>query len=84
MSFLTTFPGNALWALLAVVFNTAKLPLWIIFYIPRSGRPHPNWSFRQAISVQIVKAFLWNAATVSDIDSWKSSSLYSRLNSRSR
>lgn len=71
MAFLTSFPGNALWALLAVVFNAVKLPFWIVYYIPSSTRRDPRWSLRQCIGVEIVRAFLWNAAMVSGDPVWR-------------
>lgn len=57
-------PLKGIYTLLAVAFNAAKLPLWLIYYLPPFMRPHPKWSYGQAIKVQIVKAFLWNAALV--------------------
>ncbi|KAB8346057.1 hypothetical protein FH972_023109 [Carpinus fangiana] len=60
----TTYPGKALWTLFAVVFNAIRLPLWILYYIPSSLRPHAKWTLRQAIGVRVVKAFLYNVASV--------------------
>jgi acetyl esterase/lipase len=64
MGLLTSHPGKFIYTLLAVVFNTIRLPLWLLYYIPTGLRPHPAWTYRQAILVQIVKSFLWNASMV--------------------
>ncbi|KAF2159693.1 hypothetical protein M409DRAFT_29855 [Zasmidium cellare ATCC 36951] len=61
---LTMQPVKGIWTLLAVAINLARFPLWILYYIPPFLRPHPKWSLRQCIQVQIVKNFLWNAALV--------------------
>lgn len=61
---LTYQPGKALWTLFALAFNAARLPLWIIYYIPRSLRQNPNWTLAQAVRVRAVRAFLWNASLV--------------------
>lgn len=57
-------PAKALWALLAIAFNTARLPLWILYYIPRSFRPNPNWSLAQAVRVRVMRTALWNMSLV--------------------
>ncbi|SMR49236.1 unnamed protein product [Zymoseptoria tritici ST99CH_1E4] len=64
MGVLTSQPGKGIYTLLAVVFNTVRLPLWLLYYIPSGTRPHKSWTYRQAILVQIVKSFLWNASMV--------------------
>jgi acetyl esterase/lipase len=53
-------PGKAIFALFAIVFNAARLPLWILYYIPSSLRQHPQWTYKQALSVRIARAFLQN------------------------
>lgn len=61
---LTRQPGKALWTLFALAVNAVRLPIWLLIYIPSFMRPHPKWSYRQAILVRIVRAFLWNSALV--------------------
>lgn len=61
---LTSQPGKGLWTLFALALNTARFPLWMLWYLPPFLRQHPTWSYRQAIMVQIVKTFLWNASMV--------------------
>lgn len=64
MGVLAMQPIKGIWTLLAVAFNAARFPLWLIYYLPPFMRPHARWSYGQAIKVQIVKTFLWNAAVV--------------------
>lgn len=64
MSVLHSYPGKALWTLLAVTFNLIRFPLWLIYYLLPSMRPHRQWTFRQTIGVQIVKTFLWNCSVI--------------------
>lgn len=61
---LTSQPGKGLWTLFALALNTARFPLWMLWYLPPFLRQHPTWSYRQALMVQIVKTFLWNASMV--------------------
>lgn len=61
---LTMQPIKGIWTLLAVAFNVARFPVWLIYYLPPFLRPHPKWSYGQSIKVQVVKNFLWNAALV--------------------
>jgi len=57
-------PFKAFAVLYAIAVNTIKFPIWIIMYIPSWGRPHPGWTFRQAVAVQVVKNFLATAAWI--------------------
>ncbi|PIA94788.1 hypothetical protein CB0940_08038 [Cercospora beticola] len=64
MGVLTSQPGKGIWTLCSLALNAARLPLWMIWYLPSSLRQHKDWTYRQAILVQIVKTFLWNASMV--------------------
>lgn len=64
MGLLTSQPGKAVWTLFAVAFAMARMPLWILYYLSPSLRPHPSWSFAQAIKVQITSVFLYHASVV--------------------
>jgi acetyl esterase/lipase len=57
-------PFKALYALLAFAFEAARFPWWIIFYLPRFTRPHPQWTHGQAVRMRIVKAFLKHRSIV--------------------
>jgi acetyl esterase/lipase len=65
MSALIKFqPFKALYALIAVLVEAMKFPLWVIMYLPAAGRPHRSWSHQQAIRMKIVKAFLKHSSAV--------------------
>jgi len=57
-SALTTYPGKFLWTLWALTLNAVRLPFWLIYLIPSSLRQNKNWTYRQAVGVRILKAFL--------------------------
>lgn len=63
-TFFTTYPGKALWTLFAIAINAVRLPLWILYYIPRSTRPHRDWSLRQTVAVCVVREYLKTAAAI--------------------
>ena len=63
-SILTYQPVKGIWVLLAVAFNAARIPAWILYYLPRFTRPNKNWTLRQAVRVRVVRAFLWNVSLV--------------------
>ncbi|KAF2207039.1 hypothetical protein CERZMDRAFT_115390 [Cercospora zeae-maydis SCOH1-5] len=64
MGLLTSQPGKGIWTLCAVAVTAARLPVWMLWYLPSSLRQHKDWTYRQAILVQIVKTFLWHASVV--------------------
>jgi acetyl esterase/lipase len=61
---ITSHPGKFLWALLAIGFNMARLPFWMLYYLPPSTRPTKKWSYNQAIRRRILHAFLTNGSLV--------------------
>lgn len=65
MALLTYQPIKGFWTLFALALNTARLPFWLIYYVPSFLRPNPKWSYKQAVLVQVIRNFLWNAAMVS-------------------
>ncbi|PSS23400.1 hypothetical protein M430DRAFT_97522 [Amorphotheca resinae ATCC 22711] len=69
---LTRQPFKGLWVILAIGFNAFRLPLWMLYYIPKFLRQHPEWTYRQAIGVRILKAYL---NTISPIAHGTSTSL---------
>lgn len=54
----TSQPGKAIWTTLSILFNLARLPFWIVYFIPKGLRQHPNYSYKKAISIRFTKAFL--------------------------
>lgn len=61
---ITSYPGKFIWVLLAAAFNMARLPFWMLYYIPIGTRPTRKWSYNQAIRRRILHAFLTNSSLV--------------------
>lgn len=55
-------PFNAFYTIFAITFNAARLPLWLVYYIPVSLRQNPAWSFKQAVRVRLIRAFVYFTA----------------------
>ncbi|KAF2669956.1 alpha/beta-hydrolase [Microthyrium microscopicum] len=64
MPILATQPIKAVYALLAVVYELTRFPIWVLLYTFRVGRPHKSWTFSQALRMRIVKSFLAHSSTV--------------------
>ena len=64
METLTYQPFKGLWTLLALTFNAIRLPFWLLYFIPRSLRQHPRWTYLQAVRVRLVRAFVYNSSVV--------------------
>jgi len=61
---LTFHPFKAIYTLLAVLYELAKFPLWLVLYVFRIGRPHGAWSLNQTIRMHIVRAFLKHVSVI--------------------
>ncbi|MCJ1478621.1 hypothetical protein MMC13_007302 [Lambiella insularis] len=62
--FFTKHPGKAIWAFYAFVTSTIGLSFWLIYYLARSLRPHPKWTYRQAVLRQVVRAVLYHRSVM--------------------
>lgn len=63
MTILSHQPFKLAYILTALAFELARLPIFLVKYIFPSGRQHPEWTFRQAISVRILSSAAWHVAT---------------------
>jgi len=61
---ITSHPGKFLWILLAIGFNMARLPFWMLYYLPSSTRPTKKWTYNQAIRRRIFHALLTNGSLI--------------------
>ncbi|USP79609.1 uncharacterized protein yc1106_06883 [Curvularia clavata] len=59
---ITQQPIKGIYALGAICFELVRLPVFLVTYLLGSGRQHPAWTFRQAISVRIFSSTLWHIA----------------------
>lgn len=62
--FATRQPGKALWLLVALASTSVRLPLWLLYYIPKSLRPNPRWTYRQALLNAVLKQMIYHAASI--------------------
>ncbi|ORY10974.1 Alpha/Beta hydrolase protein [Clohesyomyces aquaticus] len=56
MAILTCQPFKGIYALIAIGIELLRLPIWLVKYLTSYGRQHPEWSYRQAVSIRIFKA----------------------------
>jgi len=62
--FLTTQPGKAIWTLFAVATTAARLPFWLIYYLPSFLRPNPRWTYVQALKVRFLRLIVHHSSIV--------------------
>jgi acetyl esterase/lipase len=57
-------PFKGLYALLAITFEAARFPWWMIFYLPKFTRPRPQWTHGQSVRMRLLKALLKHRSIV--------------------
>ncbi|KAH8779778.1 Alpha/Beta hydrolase protein [Diaporthe sp. PMI_573] len=67
MAWKAVSPGKYVWATGAVIFNLARLPLSVLYYIPKSTRPHPEWTILQSVMNTAMNSFLYHLASVEGV-----------------
>lgn len=60
MNVLTSYPGESVWVLGAAIVALSKLPLLSFYYAFR--RPYSRWTVRQALTNNLMRAFLYHTA----------------------
>ena len=50
--------GKATWAIGGTLLTLFKFPLRLGYFIPKQLRQHPEWTYRQAIMNEVIRAFL--------------------------
>lgn len=53
-----------MWALYAVITSAIQLPFWLIYYISKGLRPHPKWTYRQAVMKQLLRTYLYHRSVM--------------------
>lgn len=46
----------------AIGFELSRVPWWLLKYIPRSGRQVSEWSYSQALAIQLLSSFVYHIA----------------------
>jgi acetyl esterase/lipase len=64
MAILAYHPFKAGYVLAALCFELARLPIWILKYATSYGRPHPQWTFRQALGMRFLSFVVHCSAMV--------------------
>ena len=62
--FVTSRPGKLLFTLWFVSLNAARLPFWMIYFIPSFLRPNPKWSYNQTLRIRLMREFLKWMSTI--------------------
>ena len=55
-------PGKVAWAVAATTIALGQLPFWLVYSIPKQLRPHPKWTYLQAISNRLLRAFVYHVS----------------------
>ena len=63
-SLITQQPFKGLWVLAAILLTVSKLPYWLLRYLPRQLRQHPQWTYRQALMNEIARAILYHNSVI--------------------
>ena len=56
--------GKVIWTIFATTLTLFKLPLWLLCFISPRLRPHPNWTYRQALSQQLFRAYIYHLSLI--------------------
>ena len=47
-----------------ILLTLIKFPFWLIYFIPRQGRQHPKWTYRKAVTNELMRAFLYHTSVL--------------------
>lgn len=63
-TFASKQPGKAIWTIAAVISTAVQLPFWLLYFIPKRFRQHPDWTYRQALMNHVVRVILYHSSFV--------------------
>ncbi|KAL8980326.1 MAG: hypothetical protein Q9177_005913 [Variospora cf. flavescens] len=69
-SLLPYHPFKAIYVLAASLYTLLRLPLWLLFFLPRSLRQHPSYTFRQAVTIRLAKAGVYYLCRIRSHPAW--------------
>jgi acetyl esterase/lipase len=55
---ITYQPIKSIFLLFSVALITARIPFWIVYFVPSFLRQHPEWTYKQALAVRVLKGWL--------------------------
>ena len=59
-SFRTRQPGKTLWTLIAIVHIFVRMSYLSIYFVPKSTRQHPKWTYRQALANELLRTAFYH------------------------
>lgn len=59
-AFVTSRQGKYVWTVLAISATLAQLPFWLVLYALPHLRPHPKWTYLQAIKNRVVRSYVYH------------------------
>ena len=59
-SFRTRQPGKTLWLLIALVHIIIRMSFLSIYFLPKSTRQHPKWTYRQALANELLRTAFYH------------------------
>jgi len=57
-------PGKGIWTTLFILYGPSRLAFLLLYFIPRYLRPHPQWTYHQAVGNAILKLWFSFASTI--------------------
>ena len=63
-SFVTSRQGKFVWTIVAISATLAQLPFWLIIYALPHLRPHPKWTYLQAIKNRVIKLYIYHLSVM--------------------
>ncbi|MCJ1383253.1 hypothetical protein MMC17_006891 [Xylographa soralifera] len=63
-SLLARQPYKTIWVFFAMLSIAIRLPIWMLYYVPRNLRPVPSWTYRQAFMTQLIKSVVYHVGTI--------------------
>ncbi|KAI4216105.1 MAG: hypothetical protein LQ351_001603 [Letrouitia transgressa] len=64
VSLASHYPLRAIYIVYAILAVASRVPFWLIYYLPRSLRQHQQWSYKQALLIQLFKTAMPYAITL--------------------
>ena len=63
-SFRTHQPGKILWILVAIVDITIRMLFLSVYFVPKSTRQHPKWTYRQALTNELFRTSFYHMTLI--------------------
>lgn len=54
----------AIWIVGGILLTLIKVPFWLIYFRSQQARQHPKWTYRQAVTNELMRAFLYHSSVL--------------------